>query len=360
MLRFPAIKIKQHNKEVYTFKVIGKDILNFASIDRIKRNEEGKLLGYQRIEVTKHIKEIMNYLNDEKSILANSIVVCFDSNVKYEVNAENDDFGYICIPKDKIYGQIVDGQQRATALQNLENENFEVVVNAFITDNTEEQREQFILINNTKPLAKSLIFELLPEIDSQLPSTYRDKLIPNKLISILNTQKHSPLYGVIKTHTFPEGYIKDNTVIKAFNSSLTNGVLFELTSNVITGKSEHDIESMTNLLNAFWGAVQKIFPKDWKLPPTKTRLTHGAGILALSSIMDEIIYKKILRKNPNYLDEKSFIISDFLKYLEPLRESIDWSRGKYDIGDGHPREIMDIQNTSKDIALFSKFLVSKI
>ena len=98
MLKFPAIKINQHGKEIYTFKAIGKNVLNFASIDRIKRDNEGNLLGYQRIEVTKHIKEITNYLADEISILANSIVVCFDSNVKFESFDKNEDFGYICIP----------------------------------------------------------------------------------------------------------------------------------------------------------------------------------------------------------------------------------------------------------------------
>lgn len=359
MLKFPAIKIKQYNKEVYTFKAMGKDILNFASIDRIKRDDTGRLLGYQRIEVSKHIKEIVNYLTDENSILANSIVVCFDSNVKYE--RINDDFGYICIPQDNIYGQIVDGQQRATALNTLQNKNFEVVVNAFITDNTDEQREQFILINNTKPLAKSLIYELLPEVNSELPSTYKDKLIPNKLISILNTQTHSPFFHTIKTHTFPDGYIKDNTIIKLLNASLMNGTLFNFTSNVVTGKATNDIDSMVSLLNAFWGAVEKTFPKDWKLPPTKTRLTHGVGILALSNIMENIIYKKILRKNPNYLEEGSYIISDFEKYLEPIKDKIDWQKGKYDFADdGYIRNIMDIQNTSKDIDLFRIFLLQQL
>jgi DNA sulfur modification protein DndB len=325
MLKFPAIKIKQYNKEVYTFKAMGKDILNFASIDRIKRDDTGRLLGYQRIEVSKHIKEIVNYLTDENSILANSIVVCFDSNVKYE--RINDDFGYICIPQD----------------------------------NMDEQREQFILINNTKPLAKSLIYELLPEVNSELPSTYKDKLIPNKLISILNTQTYSPFFHTIKTHTFPDGYIKDNTIIKLLNASLMNGILFNFTSNVVTGKSTNDIDSMINLLNAFWGAVEKIFPKDWKLPPTKTRLTHGAGILALSNIMENIIYKKILKKNPNYLEEGSYIISDFEKYLEPIKDKIDWQNGKYDFADnGYIRNIMDIQNTSKDIDLFRIFLLQQL
>ncbi len=357
MLKFPALKINQNGKNIYTFKVLGKDILNFSSIDRAKRNEDGKLFGYQRVKILKHIKEIENYLNTDNAILANSIVICFDSNVTFEaINGE--DFGYLCIPEDKIHGQIVDGQQRSSALQNLQNNEFEVVVNAFITDNLLEQTEQFILINNTKPLSKTLIYELLPEIDNELPSIYKDKQLPNKIITILNNQKHSPFYQAIKTHTFQEGYLKDNTIIKTINKSLTNGILYELSEHEL---GIDDIDSMVNLLNAFWGAVKFIFPKDWQLKPNKTRLTHGAGILALADVMEEIIYSKILEKNPQYLDEKVFFPSDFEKYLIKLKDKIDWQNGKYDFTcNGNIRNIMDIQNTAKDIGIFSNFILDQL
>jgi len=359
MLKFPALKVKQHGKEIYTFKALGKDILSFASISRIKRDDEGNLQGYQRLEVTKHINEIANYLKEETSILANSIVIGFDSKVTFEPLDGNNDFGYICIPTDEIHGQIVDGQQRSTALQRIENENFEVAINAFITSTEEEHTEQFILINNTKPLPKGLIYELLPEIKSELPSTYKDKQLPNKLISILNAQEYSPFFRAIKTHTCPDGYIKDNSIIKVLNTSLAPyGVLNEFSEHII---GMNDIESMTNLLNAFWGAVKNLFPKDWELDPKKTRLTHGAGILALSLLMERIVFKKILRKNPKYLQEGSFIVSDFEVYLEPLKDKIDWQNGKYDFNDdGNLRSIMEIQNTSKDIDLFRNFILHQL
>ncbi len=358
MLRFPALRIQQHNKEIFTFKVLGKNIFNFASIAHINRDCDGNLKGYQRLDITKHVKEIATYLSEKGSILANSIVIGFDTSVKFEALEDNSDFGYICIPTDTIHGQIVDGQQRSTALNNLQDANFEVSINAFITNSEEEHTEQFLLINNTKPLAKGLIYELLPEIKSELPSTYKDKQLPNKLIAVLNTQQHSPFFRIIKTHTCPDGYIKDNTIIKALNHSLSNGALYEFSEHVIR---MNDIESMTNLLNAFWGAVQNIFPKDWKLDPRKSRLTHGAGIIGLSLLMERIIYKKIMRKNSNYLKENSFIVSDFQKYLEPLKDKIDWQKGKYDFtGDGSLRSIMDIQNTSKDIDLFRNYLLHQL
>lgn len=356
MLKFPALKVNQNGKVIYTFKVLGKDILSFSSINSIKK-KDGKLFGYQRVKIQKHIREIENYLNTDNAILANSIVICFDSNVKFESINESD-FGYLYVPIGKIHGQIVDGQQRSSALQNLQNNDFEAIVNAFITDDSLEQTEQFVLINNTKPLAKSLINELLPEINTELPSIYKDKQLPNKIIAILNSQKHSPFYQMIKTHTFQEGYLKDNTIIKAINKSLTEGILYELSEHVI---GVNDIESMINLLNAFWGAVKVIFPKDWKLTPTKTRLTHGAGILALSDVMEQIIYSQILKKNPKYLEDKSFIPSDFEKYLIKLKDKINWQNGEYDFSsNGHIRNIMDIQNTSKDIGIFSNFILQQI
>lgn len=356
MLRYPALRIKQHNKEVFTFKILGKDVFNIASIEHIRRTEDGTLQGYQRLDITKHVKEITTYLAEEGSILANSIVIGFDTSVKFKSLENNPDFGYIYIPTDQIHGQIVDGQQRSTALNNLQDENFEVSINAFMTNMEEEHTEQFLLINNTKPLAKGLIYELLPEIKSELPSTYKDKQLPNKLIAILNTQQHSPFFRVIKTHTCPDGYIKDNTIIKALNHSLSNGALYEFSENEI---GMNDVTSMTSLLNAFWGAVANMFPEDWKLEPKKTRLTHGIGMLGLSLLMERIIYKKIMNKNPKYLLEQSFLVADFEKHLQSLQEKINWRTGKYDFGDGYERSIMSLQNTGKDIDLFRNFLLQQ-
>jgi DGQHR domain-containing protein len=59
-------------------------------------------------------------------------------------------------------GLIVDGQQRAAAIREARVDSFPICVTAFIADDDREQREQFILVNSTKPLPKGLIYELLP------------------------------------------------------------------------------------------------------------------------------------------------------------------------------------------------------
>lgn len=352
-VRYPALKIQQGDKTIYTFKANGKHVLDFASISRIKRMEDGTLEGYQRITVSKHVEEISNYLDSDNAILTNSIVICFDSNVTFSPVDEANGFGYLNIPvSEEKNGWIVDGQQRVTALSKITKENFEVVINAFITNDAHEQKEQFILVNNTKPLPKSLIYELIPDVAVEVPKSLAEKRIPMLLIQELNSRKDSPFYQKIKTHTYPEGIIKDNTLIKAFNHSLQDGVLFNYTANIITGNVEEDIEGMISILYAYWGAVAQVFKDDWKLDPKKTRLTHGAGIIGLSFVMEELIHK---------IGEKDlYITQDFLPYIESLGKKCSWSSGKWDFGNDNIREALDIQNVNKDISMLTHYLMSNV
>ncbi|WP_373031939.1 DGQHR domain-containing protein DpdB [Sulfurovum sp.] len=352
-LKYPALQVKQGNKIIYTFTANGKHILDFASISRIKRNEEGTLEGYQRITVSKHIDDIANYLDSDDAILTNSIVICFDDHVKFEPLDEASGFGHLIIPgSEEKNGWIVDGQQRVTALSQIQKDDFNVVVNAFITNDAHEQKEQFILVNNTKPLPKSLIYELIPDVDVEVPKALADKRIPMLLIQELNSRKDSPFYKKIKTHTNPDGIIKDNTLIKAFNHSINDGILFNYTANIITGNMEADIEGMVSILYAYWGAVSQVFKDDWKLQPTKTRLTHGAGIIGLSFVMEELIHQ---------IGEKEFYIAqDFLPHIENLAEKCSWSSGQWDFGNGVVREALEIQNINKDISMLAQYLMSNI
>lgn len=351
MKKYPTLLIKQHDKTIYSIKAKGSEILDFASISRIKRNEDGLLEGYQRTEVTRHVEEIAAYLSDTNAILPNAIVVCFEKDVKFEPITKDADFGYLHIPSGKNKcGWIVDGQQRVSALSHLDSENFEIVVNAFIAKDPHEQLEQFILVNNTKPLPKSLIYELLPEVKTEIPKGLVDKKLPIKLITELNNRPYSPFYKCVKTHTYPQGFIKDNSLIKALTHSLVDGALFNYRANIITGLNEDDIEGMITLLCSFWGAVKETFPDDWILPPTKTRLTHGVGIIALSQAMDQIA---------GQLQKDTYIPKDFQPALNKLKPHCNWSSGYWNFGDSKIATL-DIQNTSGDIKRMCNFINNKL
>ena len=61
---------------------------------------------------------------------------------------------------------------------------------------------------------------------------------------------------------------------------------------------------------------------------------------------------KIIENNPFY---------DYKNECIKLKDKIDWQNGEYDFSNtGHIRNIMDIQNTSKDIDLFKNYLLHQL
>ena len=68
---------------LYLFSLTGDELLTMADISRISRNDAGKLIGYQRPEVRKHIQDIVDYLNSEQVLFPNSIILALSSRVRF-------------------------------------------------------------------------------------------------------------------------------------------------------------------------------------------------------------------------------------------------------------------------------------
>src|SRR5580700_7709109 len=202
-LRVPAIEITQGVGRVfYSFAVDGKLLPEFTTISRIRRDKTDALVGYQRPEVLSHIGEIRKYLESPSPLLPNAIVIAFDQRVKFlrqeESNEDSSRFGTLVIPLEPSEsetekpGFIVDGQQRVAAIRDANIGRFPICATAFIAANESEQREQFILVNSTKPLPKGLIYELLPETNGTLPVALQRRRLPAQLLEALNLTPTSP------------------------------------------------------------------------------------------------------------------------------------------------------------------------
>src|SRR4051794_19820198 len=70
--------------QVLSFAATAADVLRFASIERIGRDAQGELSGFQRPQVAAHIREIRDYLDQTNSVLPNPIVVAFTDRVTVE------------------------------------------------------------------------------------------------------------------------------------------------------------------------------------------------------------------------------------------------------------------------------------
>ncbi len=359
-LTFPGLSICQgsNKKHLYCFPVDGKMLPNFTTISRIHRNDQNQVGGYQRPEIINHIAEIRNYLESSSPLIPNAIIVAFNKRFSFHPTNEGSteeaegQAGRIEIALDGIRkesdkpGWIVDGQQRIAALREAKLEKFPIFVIGFVAENEQEQRDQFILVNSTKSLPKSLIYELLPETGSQLPSFLEGRKLPSLLLVRLNFDEKSPLLGLIKTPTNPQGLIKDNSILRMLENSLNDGVLFRY-RNVATG--EDDIDGMIQALFEYWKAVKIVFKDAWGRPPNRSRLFHGAGIISLGYLMDAI--------SDRYRREKIPDRDCFLENLKPLKEICCWTNGHWEFGMGSQRKWNELQNTSSDIQLLASFLL---
>lgn len=357
-LRLPALRVRQsQDRYLYSFAVEGKQLPDFTTISRVSRDDDSAIQGYQRPEVLRHINAIKQYIESDDAMIPNALVIAFDDRVRFEETpgdhqVEYSTPGTLVIPVDPSApetdrpGWIVDGQQRTAAIRDARVDSFPVSVVAFVAQSDAEQRAQFILVNATKPLSKSLIYELLPATEGELPEHLQRRQLPSRLVERLNYDENSPLAGLINTPTTPDGVMKDNSILRMLENSITDGALYRF-RDPETGSG--DVELMLSVLKPFWTAVELVFPADWGLPPRKSRLMHGAGVVSLGFVMDAIA-------DP-LLDERLPQVDDYLRQLKLIAPLCHWTSGTWKFGPELHRKWNDLQNTPRDTQLLTSYLL---
>lgn len=358
-LRLPALEIRQgRERRLYTFAIDGKKLALFTTVSRVRRDQR-VIEGYQRPEVLAHVGAIRSYIESGSPMIPNAIVVAFDTRVRFEPTGQADtQVSYVTpgvlvipidgdLPEEQKPGWIVDGQQRCAAVREADVRSFPLCVTAFITASEGEQRAQFILVNSTKPLPKGLIYELLPTTEGPLPPALMRKRFPAFILERLNYDEDSPFLQMIHTPTTPEGVVKDNSVLRMLENSLSDGCLYHhRDANTGTG----DIEEMLQILKPFWRAVKRVFDDAWGQPPRRSRLMHGVGIASVGYLMDAITDEHLAKGTMPDED-------DYVEELQPLRDVCLWTSGYWQFGRDSLRRWNELQNTPKDIQLLTSHLL---
>lgn len=340
-LRFEALTAQQGpNRHVAMIRATAAQIHQIATIERLGRGEDGTLVGFQRPQVAGHIREIREYLEQTSAVLPNALVLAFVGSARLieasggkatlEVDISGDAPGYV-----------VDGQQRLTALTATGRDDFEVFASCLICNDLDELRRQFILINNTKPLAKSLIYELLPTVN-QLPERLTSRALASAITEQLNFNESSSLHRKIKMQTNPAGLIKDTVMQKAIMNSESAGAV-----QIIMIDSD-GAGAAAAMISNFYEAVQSVFPDEWHGHKAATsRLLHGAGIIAMGYVMDEI-----------YARKHSSSVEAFVDGLKPLVGRTAWTQGQWRFSSDDVVPWDHIENTPRQMLQLASHLVS--
>jgi DGQHR domain-containing protein len=338
--RFPALRASQASgHDVFVFAAEPKQVLEFAQIERVGRNDSGELKGFQRHQISSHIKDIRAYLGRSDALLPNALIVAFLDGVTLKHHKD----GRVDVSintKDGPPGFVVDGQQRLTALSGLDKPGFQVFVSALVCKDYDQLRQQFVLINSTRPLPKTLIYELLPTVEG-LPERYTARRFAARVVERLNFQGNPALRGQIRQHTNPGGVISDTAIQKLVMNSAAHGAVRDL----VTYEDRED--RAVSLINEFFTAVGQVFGGEWTgMSPRHSRLRHGAGIVAMGFVMDLL-----------YANQGATRAGEFAVGLQLLKPYTAWTSGTWKMSE-YDLPWNDIQNTPSDIDLLTRHLVS--
>ncbi|CAN7506598.1 DGQHR domain-containing protein DpdB [Cupriavidus necator] len=339
VFRFKAIRAKQaEGHDVFSFAATPEQVLAFSEIERIGRTEDGHLKGFQRHQVASHIKEIRDYLSRDDALLPNAVIVAFIDGVKVK-DLGGDIVSVEINAKKSKPGFVVDGQQRLTALSGIKKPGFQVFVSALVCKDYNELRQQFVLINNTRPLPKTLIYELLPNVEG-LPERFTSRKFSARVVDRLNYQAGSSLFGEIRQHTNPQGVISDTAMQRLVMNSTSDGAIRDFIK-------EEDFEELSiSLIDEFFKAVVEVFRPEWVgMSPRTSRLRHGAGIVAMGFVMEML-----------YSTEGARLKDEFIPGLELLKPFTAWTSGTWELSQNDVRPWNAIQNTPSDIDLLANYL----
>lgn len=300
-----ALRTLQGREVVYSFFLRGNDVARVADIERVGRDRHDKLKGFQRPEIQKHVQSILEYLNNGTALFPNAIILAISPEVEFTQSRgpkrkgalDLAEAGYLQIPlrePGQRVAWVVDGQQRSIALSKTSNTELPVPVIAFVSDDLEVQRQQFIVVNKARPLPQRLIDELLPETAGVLlPRDLASRRVPSELCNTLNKDKTSPFFGLIRRPSLQDGNVGvviDSAVVGMIKDRIESplGALGQLKG---FGSKPAELGRMYELLVAYWSAVKKVFPHAWGKPVQQSRLMHSAGISAMGMLMDRIAAK---------------------------------------------------------------------
>ncbi|GAW49251.1 MULTISPECIES: DGQHR domain-containing protein DpdB [unclassified Nocardioides] len=357
-----ALKVLQSdNTPLYLFTLAAEEIDMVADVARISRDEAGKLIGYQRPEKQKHVKQIQEYLDSEDPLFPNGLILALPPEVRWRSSRGPTTSDGLAVagtleipvasdPSGPRPAWIVDGQQRSLALSRTKNRRLPVPVAGFVASTLEIQREQFLRVNTVQPLPTGLVTELLPEITRVPSARMATRQLPSALVEMLNQDSESPFRGIIRrASTDPDSkkstFVTDTSLIEAIRESIESpsGVLFPY-RNIATGTT--DTEGIRRALIAYWGAVHDVFGEAWAKPATESRLMHGVGIRAMGRLMDRVM-THVDDQDP---EARTAAASELLV----IAAHCAWTEGSWD---GLGLAWNDLQNTTRHIKILSNYLV---
>lgn len=268
---YPTIEIVQGAVKMYAF-VAPSEVLR--KVCAVSRREDDADKGYQRHLKESRLRQVARYLDDNKGVFPNNIILDFYSkDVVYDPKKRT-----ITFPANKKVAWIIDGQHRLYAFE-FSKAQHPLLVVAFLRLNLEQEVNIFVTINTEqKRLPSSLTLDLLGIIgtDEDINARCRD------LVAKLNEEEDSPWYDLVNMTGESIGYISlVNFVRKVKPLVSATGVL-----------KSYTFKEQYLCLSNYWAAIKAVYADQWG----KSLLTKTIGFGALMNLFPTVFTDTLAMK----------------------------------------------------------------
>ncbi|UAY51282.1 DGQHR domain-containing protein [Ferruginibacter albus] len=309
----PAIEGKMGGYTYYSFSIEPEKLLKIGYILHRNKANEDMMPTYQRIIKKARLKEIHNFIDEEKGFFPNSIIVNIlsdrNKNIKFErssLQAPNSlsRIGILHLPKKYQSAYIIDGQHRLYGYSNsMYKSSNTIPVVAFVDLEKTEQVKMFMQINeNQKPVSK----DLRNTLDSDLlwdSESFLDQMraLKSRIAITLGESRRSPLFGKISIGEDKKIISTQQISIALSKSDFLGKVKkfeIEKIGTFYAGDIEKAFTKITDLLIRTFDYIKNHLEELWE--KENNIIVLNKGIYGIILILNDII---------NYLFEEK-VISD--------------------------------------------------
>ncbi len=278
-------------------------LLHAISFADVLNEETGD--GYQRPPNKQHSRDFSRYIAQPR---ATTIPLTFnlraDDEDAWEIQRNHGNWATLLVDTKRRCMAQVDCQHRLGELQGAE------VSLAFMTFIGLDLRDEMAIFSIINSKARGLSNSLTDYHQSNLLDNLVEEA-PNLYIARrLNDDPRSPWHRLIRCGGQSTSGLKRRTSLRMIQKTIARFL------KSVQGVSARSADDWYGVIVCFWRAVQRAFPQQWQ-DHRHHLITKGVGLYALMLLLGDFVRNA---DRASVLDEEFFI-----RALEPLRRSIDWT-----------------------------------
>ena len=321
---YPCLSYAQRPDRVETpkfclFHAPASEVLQWSDVDRLEKGPGGA----QRSKNETKIKSVSRFLGDQSNTIPTAIILSL--NVPEEAISENGGILRFSVNEGEKIATVIDGQHRLLGMARF-SDDIRVNVVALLTDDTDEDAFQFLVINNKAAKVstdhiKSLLFERNNEsLKARLRKARLSVSQRYTFVGIADNDEESPFKEMVDWTTNREG------------EKIVKPAAIETAIKDIQDRKIIDFEDDDTLVEFFftiWNVVKKQWPNAWD---EKSKLLNKVGIVCMTHYVTNSIVSSYDLGEFDVTDMES--VKSRVKQLLKMQQSefwtSDWSSTSYD------------------------------